>query len=269
MHNKIRQQRFKQAVYIAIFSFALLLLLLGFISKEGYWRDLSLNIGTDLLGVVLLFFIVNKFFGLDTEDNVSERIEKLLDNLDRREDILCDNKEGIERFQFELLAQSLKELDVVGINLAEFLQEFYDQIICRVQDGAIVRILIIDPHSQARELINRNTTVNDFDGNVQRALGYAQKIQKGLINNSKRSKGSFEVHLINWVPSFSAIIVDKSLLTGTAKIAVYSLHYEIPVYSGRLNILAPRKEQSKWFDYCVDQFNRAWEIGIKWDGMLP
>src|SRR5690606_31455166 len=89
----------------------------------------------------LLFFIVNKFFGLDTEEAFSERLEVLIGILERRVNILSDRDEGQKKFQLATILQTAQDLDVIGWNLPNFFQEFYEPIIKCVQAGANVRVL--------------------------------------------------------------------------------------------------------------------------------
>jgi len=98
MNNKQQNRKFKIAVYITVLSFAFVFLVISFIVRDDFVRNLLMNIGTDLLGVTLLFFIVNKFFGLDTDESFSERLEALIGILERRDNILSDRDEGQKKF---------------------------------------------------------------------------------------------------------------------------------------------------------------------------
>ena len=261
MNNKQQHQKFKIAVYITILSFAFVFLVISFIVRDDFMRNLLMNIGTDLLGVTLLFFIVNKFFGLDTEDSFSERLEVLIGILERRVNILNDRDEGSKKYQLATILQTAQDLDVIGWNLPNLLQEFYEPIIKRVQAGVTVRILIIDPTSLARDLIYQNTVMYDFDSLTQRAIKYIQIIQDRLKADSRKTKGTFEFRVINWIPSCSVTIANKNLPSGSAKVDVYSLHYRIPAREGGLNFVLQRSEHPQWFEYYVNQFEKAWERG--------
>lgn len=262
--NSKQQQKFKIAVYVAILSFAFVFLVISFVIQNDFWRNLAMNIGTDLLGVTLLFFIVNKFFGLDTDESFSERLETLIAILERRVNILNSKDEGTQKFQLSNALQTAQELDVIGYNLTGLLQEFYEPIIKRVQAGAHIRVLLIDPTSMARDLINHNTAIFDFDGNSQRSLNYLKIIQARL-KNSETMKGSFEFRVLNWIPSCSVVIVNRNLPSGIAKVDIYSLHYRIPVRDGGLNLILNRVEHPQWFDYYVNQFETTWDKGIQYN----
>lgn len=261
MSNK-QQQRFKVAVYISIISIAIALIIAGyFIKTDDFWKNLTLNVATDLLGVGLLFFIVNKFFGLDTDENLLKRLESAIGILDRRVSVLNDREESRKKFHLAEILQTAQEIDIVGWNLASVLEEIYDPIIKRVLAGARVRIMITDPTSMARDLISQNTVIHDFDGLCQRAIKYVKIIEEQLEKSPRKVKGSFEFRVLNWIPSCHVFIVNSDHISGVAKVEVYSLHYRIPAREGGLSIVINRSDQPQWFDYFVNQFDKTWSNG--------
>ena len=261
MNNKQQNRKFKIAVYITVLSFAFVFLVISFIVRDDFVRNLLMNIGTDLLGVTLLFFIVNKFFGLDTDESFSERLEALIGILERCVNILSDRDEGQKKFQLATILPTVQDLDVIGWNLPNLFQEFFEPIIKCVQAGAKVRVLIIDPTSMARDLIYQNTIMFDYDSRTQRAIKYIQIIQDRLKADARKHKGTFEFRVINWIPSCSVTIANKNLPSGSAKVDVYSLHYRIPAREGGLNFVLRRSEHPQWFEYYVNQFEKTWERG--------
>ena len=268
MNKQKHQERLKTAVYISIMSFSFLLLTVSYYVENGYWYDLTINTGLSLLSVGILFFIVNKFFGLDAEDKHSKRFEYLLDILEKKSGLLFDKKTAFDQFNFDTMVHSAKEIDVVGYNLAEFFKEYYGTIAERVTQGAHVRVVIVDPSDTARDLFMCNSSLGDFDGHVTRTLYYFKYIRE-LANNSRKVAGSFEVRFTNWIPSYSMISVDRSSKSGNIKASIYSIHYRIPEHVADLNIVLERKEHPKWFDYFINQYEKIWEISEAWDGSIP
>lgn len=260
--NKQQKQRFRAAVYVAVLSFAFVCISVGLLSQEGAVRDLSLGLGANLLSVALLFFIVNRFFGLDTDDTVLDRINSLLGSSENMTQLSFDKNEASDIFPIEKVLETAREVDVLGYNTAQFLSRFRNDLIKRVQLGAKVRLIIIEPGSQAYQLVETSSYSGSFKHNVRRSLGYIREMQKETDSNTLKVKGSLECRLTNWIPSCSLLIFDHSKPSGSMKISANTLHITIPSSRrGRLHIIVKRDNEPEIFKHYVEQFEELWEKG--------
>lgn len=61
--DRQRRSRYVLAVYLVVLSLAVVLVLAGlFFTTNPDWKAVWINLGTGLLGVVVLFFLVQRFF---------------------------------------------------------------------------------------------------------------------------------------------------------------------------------------------------------------
>ena len=64
--DRQRRSRYVLAVYLVVLSLAVILILAGlFFTTSPDWKSVWINLGTSLLGVVVLFFLVQRFFLAD------------------------------------------------------------------------------------------------------------------------------------------------------------------------------------------------------------
>lgn len=83
--DRQRRSRYVLAVYLVVMSLAVILVLIGlFFTESPDWKSVWINLGTGLLGVVVLFFLVQRFFLAD-EWGLSDRIEQLVRRLELSE----------------------------------------------------------------------------------------------------------------------------------------------------------------------------------------
>lgn len=83
--EKQRRSRYVLAVYLVVLSLAVTLILAGlFLTENPDWKSVWINMGPGLLGVVVLFFLVQRFFLAD-EWGLSDRIEPLVKRMELSE----------------------------------------------------------------------------------------------------------------------------------------------------------------------------------------
>ncbi len=252
--SRSQRRKFGIAVYLSVGALAVALAVIGVNYAQGALRDLALNLATDFLGVALLFFIVNQFFGLDAEGAASDRVEALLRQIERKQSILASSAEARQRFPVKELLASARQADILGYSLKGFLDEYRNLLTERVQEGTKVRVLVIKPSSQAHAVIQENSRLFTFDAEIELSLGYVRQIKELLSKQGGQVKGTFELKLTSWIPSCALVIIDPTLETGIVKVAINSPYYKTHP-KDRLYLVLEKQEQPLWFDYYAGEFN--------------
>lgn len=269
---KLNQRvRLEIAVYISVAALAVPAIIASLYLKNPVLQNLLLNIGAAFLSVAFLFFLVNRFFGINENGIQSDKIEHLIQLAERKTTDLIDENEARNRFLLEKLITSCEELDAVSFNLTDFLITFWALIVERVKQGAKIRLIVIDPASCAYPVIDKNSPPHKpFDQSIHETLTRVQKIQK-ILAQEKKLKGSFEFKLTCWIPSCGLIIVNPKSKTkcGVMKISIHSPHYSTPHDESNLNIVLSQIEQSRWYDYFLNQFEKLWQEAYLWNGNIP
>jgi Skp family chaperone for outer membrane proteins len=108
--NKSKIQRYELAVYLLIGLLALVLFLVGtFVITSGTLNGIILNLSSELLGVALIFFIVNRIFLLDGDDNSNQ--ERILNRLSTEIGNIRKSLTNINKDITELTKKITTEID--------------------------------------------------------------------------------------------------------------------------------------------------------------
>ena len=127
--NKNFLRRYELLVYICISLLSALLFVIGsYVIKSGTVNGVILNLCSELLGVAIVFFIVNRMFPVSQDDNfdkeqLSEDIEKIRDTLTN---INQDVTELTKKITDEIEIKQQQILKLVAKKFSEKTQESHD-----------------------------------------------------------------------------------------------------------------------------------------------
>jgi hypothetical protein len=248
------KQRLEIGAYIVTIALAIPSYVFALLVKNSSFQDLLINLSATFAGAGFLFFLLNRFFGLDND--LSNIIETSLRRITATKSILATNDEWPLLFPKKDILNIAEKVDVLGITPIDFLQYYREVIIKRVQVGTIVRLILIDPTSKASATFREVWEYSTFDTDFQRSLGLIHEIQDA-IKKSGKSKGKFEIRLLAWIPSCTMIIVDSHLSTGKAKVAVNNPNYSTSTAS-RPHIILNKNNDPYWYTYYNDEFEKLW-----------
>lgn len=269
---KLNQRiRLEIAVYLCVAALAVPAIVASLYLENLLLQNLLISVAASFLSVAFLFFLVNRFFGINENGVQSDKIEHLIKLAERRTSDLLDENEARNRFLLKELISSSEELDAISYNLSDFLITFWSLIIERVKQGAKIRLIAIDPSSCAYPVIDKSSPPHKpFDRSIHETLSRVQQIQK-ILAQEKRLKGSFEFRLTCWIPSCGLIIINPKLRTkgGMMKISIHSPHYSTPHDESNLNIVLSQVEHDRWYTYFLNQFEKLWQESYPWDGNIP
>jgi hypothetical protein len=244
--NRRQKHRYEAAAYISVVCLSLLLVAVSRFIAWPTVANLAANVAASLLAVCVLFFLMNRFYLLS--DNESSARQALLPS-DRAREVLDLH---------ERLAAA-KSIDLLGYNLANFLDEYRDDLVSCVRRGGAVRILIVNPASTAGALIVENSKLQSFARNSEIAREWVFDYIGGKLVEGKLAGGArLELGELNWVPSCSMVIIDRASRTAVLKVSVNTPFYRTPRTRGRLNLVLQPFQEPHWFEFFGDQFDALW-----------
>ena len=162
-------------------------------------------------------------------------------------------------FDLQRVLENAKQIDILGYSCALLLEQYPDNIVDAVVRGSHVRILVVKPHSPAAELMVSHTFTRPLEQDVlltQKRVDYIkEKIQKA----SNENKGNFEVRYTTWIPSCGLTIANRDSGNGILRVQIYPICHATWHSSLIPHQIVSEKDDSIWFDYFVQQYNRLWD----------
>ena len=164
--------------------------------------------------------------------------------------------------------QKALQIDMCGVTLTSTLNKEYGTLTERLQAGAKIRIMIIDPDSLAIEMTaQRTANPKDLEyhrtrlDSSLRELAYIYKRMSDMKPSKGAKLGSLSVKLIPYAPSFGILSMDAKQKEGISFIEIYphKFGYMAPVMFG----LTPERDQD-WYDYFTKQFEVMWDSARSW-----
>lgn len=226
------------------------------------WQAFLLNVSTELIGALIVFFFFNLFFFLDDWD-LSERVQNLLNRLERE-------RPRAEKFFHRLpdigpMIQEADGIDLCGVSLTSTVNRQFTLLRDGLAEGKPVRILIVDPRTTAVEMANSRSESQDMEYYKKRLdaslsdIGYLW--EKWEENITEGRAGIFQVRLMPYAPSFGLLIFHKGRSKGQMNVEVYPHHGGYgapPIFS--LN----ESEDPLWYQYFQNQFEDMWSKAVEW-----
>lgn len=226
------------------------------IAKDELVQDLLINLAATFAGVGFLFFLLNRFFGIDNDP--VDKIKDLLKNITESKGNLVSLNERRKRFPVGKNLFDAKNVNVLGNTLINFLDVHRELIIEKVQSGVSIRLLLINPSSKASDIFREVWEYSTFDSDIQRSFTLIESIQKALSKVGKL-KGNFEVRLVPWIPSCTMIIVDPESNNGKATIGINNLNYSTSV-NNRPYLVLEKHIHTHWLNYYNQEFDKLWNV---------
>lgn len=266
--NKVFSMRKKQkakyliAIYTIVAFLAIILWLSAYFTSNITFQATLLNLATELLGVVLVFFVANYFLSLDDWDT-SERIERLLDSLENEKTIRAKDF-FIKKPPIEKLIKESKFIDLCGVALGTTIDSHLSMIRDSLRDGASVRVLIMEYKDNTLE-VAASRSESDDRKYYEKKLESTINNLKYLYNNSSlvstEFKGNLEVGLLGYPPSFGMKFFKKNNEDGLCIVEIFAHHVgwgETPHFILNSNV------DHDWYTYFQNQFEAIWENSPKY-----
>jgi hypothetical protein len=163
------------------------------------------------------------------------------------------------------------QIDLCGVTLTDTIHGYSATLSKHLENGGKLRILLIDPVSQAIEMTAQRSVSAKDTGYYHRRLESALFDIAYLIKftgDRKRSGArnakpeNISVRLLSYAPSFGIMSFDAKKKNGMIFVEVYPHKYGFqlsPTFE-----LTPANDKD-WYNYFVDQFEVMWKAASNWD----
>lgn len=202
-----------------------------------------------LLGLSILKFRDRIDRNSQATTNLVNSVEsKILSKPKAHEFFLCQREPTISEFE------NAMSIDLIGVTLSRTIRDNLGVFEKRLKSGATIRAIIINPESDAAKQAclrsYRVTNDNFYKDRLKPTIDLFE-----LLSDLPELKGSVELKLIPFLPSFGLSLIDSSTPKGRVFVEIYQ-HKSLdlnPAFK-----LHPRTD-SFWYGFFKDQFELAWE----------
>lgn len=255
-----RAKRYKLAVNLIIALIAIIFFLFANYIVDGPFRDLLNNLSSELIGVVLIFLLINTLFLLDEDSDLVQKADKLFSLFESKFASITNERQALDELDFPERLERAKSFDLLALSASRILKDYKTEIVSSVIKGTEVRIILINPDGSAAELLKEHISV--FGGQLTNPHQQIKLIKEDLANSSQTPIGSFRVKEINWLPSCRILSFDAVTDKGEIAVNVYPPAYKSPPYGSRLSLLLSPSRDIVWYRYFQDEFEKLWNDGI-------
>jgi hypothetical protein len=147
------------------------------------------------------------------------------------------------------------DIRILGVTLCRTLRNTVLTLRSRLDDGATVRIALLEPSPDALQEAARRSTVPGSPELFQHRLQPTIDLLRQLAADAPA--GRFQVRLLSFVPAFGLIITDPSEAHGRVDVDIYS--HRLAVGEPTLTLLADRDR--RWYPHFLQEFERIWSTG--------
>jgi hypothetical protein len=261
--KKKQKIKYLIAIYSIVASLAVILWLLAYFTSNSIFQATSLNLATELLGVVFIFFIVNYLFSLDDWDT-SERIDRLLEKLENEKTSKAEDF-FIKRPSIDDLIKGSKVIDLCGVALGTTIDSHLSLIRDAIRRGANIRVLIMEKRDPALEVAASRSESDErkyYEQKLTATINNLEFLHANSLAVSQEFKGSLDVGFLSYPPSFGIKLFSKSDNESICLIEMFAHHVgwgEPPNFILHSNI------DKEWFAYFQNQFEAMWRNSKKYN----
>lgn len=172
---------------------------------------------------------------------------------------------------FDTRLKNALHIDLCGVSLTNTLSSQFPVLRSRIEAGAEIRILVVDPKSHAIEMSSERST-NPKDTMYYRRrlestfseLTYLHKFAEDMKHKGKRGSktGSLTVKLLSYAPSFGLMCLDSGEKEGLVQIEIFPHKFG---FKARPIFALTSENDGEWYAYFIDQFEHMWNAAILWD----
>lgn len=225
-----------------------------------------------VLTLLAISEVVERYRRLNTIENAVNRSLSFLESR------FTDRPSAIAFFQqqpsLDHFIQGANQIDLCGVTLTSVVNKQFSNLRDRLQKGAKVRILIIDPDSLAPKMsAERSIDPEDteyFQARLNTSLRdvtYLFKSWGDLKSSKERTMkvGNLSIRLLSYAPSFGILSFDANQDNGIIFVEMYPHKFGFrlqPAFDLTL------KRDGHWYKYFNDQFDDMWNAAKPWQPQI-
>lgn len=216
-----------------------------------------------ILGLLALSEFLERYNRLKSIEKYNQKILGLL------EARVVDRPSADAFFQklpdFESFTKHSQSIDFCGVSLTSTLNRQLSNLRDCIKRGGKVRILIIDPQSDALQMADLRSEVpgSGYCGRKLDAsfndLNYLWR--QGSLEAQANRPGKIEIRLLNFAPSFGIYAFDVSKDSGHIFIEIYP---HITGWGSTPSFELIQGRDAHYYNYFSDQFEALWERAKDW-----
>ncbi len=250
--SRQQHQDYVTLVYILLLSISVIILLVG-AQFQGDARSLLFGFGTEILGAVIIFLLVEKVL-LRRNLNLHVRLEHIAERLDRKTHFLRRVKDNLP---FDELIADATDISVASNSMGRLLRTYEGPLRMRLENGAHLKLLFLAPSGSSCQLLSEQSGKN-FKSAIENSLEGAHLLEDYC---KKINKGRVEIKTIDWPTSCSIHLIDPEKDSGYIRVTIHTLHPSLPI-THRPHFLLSKTGEQFWYESYQEQFNTLWEKAI-------
>ena len=260
-----RKQKIKYliAIYTIVASLAVIFWILAYFRANDILQATLLNLATELLGIVFIFFIVNYLFLLDDWD-LGERIRRLLDKLESPRK--TNSKDFFQpKPPIDKLIKESQFIDLCGVALTTTIDSHLGLIRDGIRNGLEMRVLIMENNDETLKIATSRSEQDDkkyYEKKLESTINNLEFLFSNSSSVSSDFKGRIEIGFLSYPPSFSIKMFRKRNDDGVCIVEMFAHHVgwgDPPLF------LLDSKTDNEWYDYFQKQFEAMWHRSKKYE----
>lgn len=247
MNKFTSRQKLEVGAYIVTLALAVPSYFWAISIGDSPLRDFVINLSATFAGAGFLFFLLNRFFGLDTGSKFGDGEAISAVNFFRP-----DFEDLRERFR------KANSIAINGITLSRTSNTYLNELKDCLARGGNVRIVIVNPQHPALEVAANRFNKHQDAEKIRRECEQTMDNLETLFSPNRREK-SVQVRLSNAVPPFGIWLIDADKSNAEIWAEIYSFR---GIRDPALHLIPYR--DGEWFDYFQEQFEKLWEDALEW-----
>jgi hypothetical protein len=236
-------------VYIAV-SLALVIAVLGVVGVVRVEIIQAATLAT--LSVFAVSVLVNRIQVAELESGTKALADVVKETLQGR--VSVDQFLTTRLIGLEDALSDATDIRLSGVTLTRFLLDHRAELRVRLDQGANVRAIIIDPHGSGVEQAGLRcveASTNYYEPRLASAIGMLGELA------DKTSRGFLELRGVPYLPAFSLTIVDPEKPGG--RIYVEQYHHRTSAPHPTLCLQYERDKNGSFYHFFLDQFEVLWQ----------
>lgn len=260
------KKRYLTAVYLVLLALSVLFALLGD-KLPSPWATFAVNLSTEIMGAVILFFLVNMFFLIEEWD-VAERVEEILQTLEHPSAAKFFVNQLPSGTDLRNYIRGSQRVDMCGLTLNSTLHRTLPEIRSCLSRGGRVRMMIVDlSYENLKRAAMRSGEAQDWAHFMEY---YKAKLCSSIktLQNLRASfpNGNIEVRFLPYLPSFGLLKFEFiNNFSVSAMIGVEIYPYGMRGFAKMPYFVLERERDGEWFNYFEEQFESLWRNSKDWD----